>query len=119
MNSYSLWTKIDRFPPALVRLLATSPRDRTHLLTDEEILRRAPSGRLQLADIKRLSYASSWDDVPVRLMHEFCLACDVDFADPVRMKVLTRYLSRGPKWVHLRRHKNWSEFRTMLAQLLP
>lgn len=117
MNSYSIWTKVDRFPPVLVRLLATRPGDRTTLLSDEEIVSRS-GGTLRYGDVKHLSYLPSWDDVPLRVMRAFCRACDVDFADPARMRTLTRYLKGRPKWAHLRRHRNYPEFRRMLGELL-
>lgn len=110
--THSIWVKLDRFPPVLVRLLAT---EGAQVLSDDTIVTR--SG-LPLAEVKRLSYMRSWDDVPVGTMRRFCRACGVDFADARRMKVLTRYLSRRPKWVHLRRHPSYPEFRRMLAQLL-
>lgn len=104
----TIWRKIDRYPPVLVRLLARHP-DGT-AMSDQEIA----SPALPMAEVKRLSYLDSWEDVPVSLLYRFVSACGVDFADPKRMKNLNRYL-KNPKFEHLKRHTQWPEFRSMLA----
>lgn len=114
-NSYSIWVKLDRYPPVLVRLLATNPSDRTQLLTDEQIRARS-QGTLTLSDIKSLSYAPTWENVPVGTMRRFCLACGVDFAHRPTMRRLNRYLKTRPRFRHLTRDPNYPEYRTMLKE---
>lgn len=115
-NARSIWTKIDRYPPLLVRLLAVGS-DRRSLLTDDELVRRA-GGALTLADVQRLSYTPSWDGVSVGTMRSFVLACGVDFSNPARMRSLNRAL-RTQSWVQrVRRDHNFPTYRRMLAQLL-
>lgn len=120
-NSHSIWVKLDRFPPILVRLLATRPPQYDQLMSDDEIVRRASRDdvKLTLSEVKRLSWSPSWDGVPVGTMRAFCIGCDIDFADRDRMRTLTRYIGKSPKWRHLRNHDNYPEFRRMLALLLP
>ncbi len=117
-NSHSIWVKLDRYPPVLVRLLATAPWDRRYIMSDE-LIRRRSGGLLTLADIKRLSYAPNWEGIPVDKMRAFVLACNVDFSNRARMRTLNRSL-RTNGWVSVvRRDRNFPEYRTMLAQLLP
>jgi hypothetical protein len=104
----NLWIKFNRYPPVLVRLLARHPNG--DAMSDEELV----TDQLTLADIKYLSYLASWDDVPVVLLFRFVTRCGVNFASPTRMKVLNRYL-KNARFEHLRRHKMWPEFRSMLA----
>lgn len=100
--------KIDRYPPVLVRLLARHGNG--DAMSDQDLV----GDHLSLAEVKRLSYLDSWDDVTVDLLFRFVTACGVDFTDPERLKVLNRYL-KNPKFDHLRRHAQWPEFRSMLA----
>lgn len=89
-KEHSIWVKLDRFPPLLIRLLA---RERGgSLMSDEAIIRRS-GGRISRAHLAMLTHATTWDDVPVGLMKAFVLACNADFANPTRMKSLTRYIS--------------------------
>lgn len=116
-SSYSIWVKLDRYPPVLVRLLAVSPLNHRLLMHDEIIVRRS-KGALSLGDVKQLSYAPSWHGVAVDKMKSFCLACNVDFADRARMRTLNRTLRSGA-WVGtVRRDHNFPEYRVMLEQLL-
>lgn len=106
----NIWGKFHRYPPVLVRLLAR--HDNGEAMSDADIVAKNPA--LKTADVKHLSYLPSWDEVPVVLLFRFVTACGVDFASPTRMKVLNRYL-KNPRFEHLRRHKMWPEFRSMLA----
>lgn len=115
MGAQSIWVKLERYPPVLVRLLAV--KDSHSLLSDEEIVARS-RGALTLADVKQLSYEALWDDVPVAKMAAFVRACGVDFGDRQRMRALNRAL-RTKSWAaRVRRDRNFPEYRTMLAQLL-
>lgn len=113
LNSHSIWVKLNRYPPVLVRLLAKA--DAVTTLTDSAIQERS-KGLLSLADIKRFSYATSWDDVPVAKMKAFVQACGVDFACRETMRTLNRYLSRDPQFIHLTRDPRFSEYKDMLRE---
>lgn len=113
-QSHSIWVKLERFPPVLVRLLAKDANG--ELLPDHEIVLLS-KGELSLADVRHLSYLPCWDEVPVAKMKNFCLACGVDFADRETMRTLTRYISKRPKFQHLRQHPRFPEFKLMLNEL--
>lgn len=113
MKSNSIWSKLDRFPPALVRLLAKHSNGTA--MTDANLV--FDSG-LRLADVKRLSFLTSWDDVPVRDMECFVKACGVDFANREQMRNANRYITKDPKFSHLRRDKNFPAFKEMLLVYL-
>ncbi len=117
MNSYSIWVKLDRLPPLLMRLMATHPQDRNLLMSDEMIVRRANTSDLRLEDVKRLSWLKSWDSVSIAQCRAFCAGCGIDFSDPIRMKNITRYLRNNPSWSHLKRDVRLPEYKQMLAQL--
>ena len=72
------WSKLDRYPPLVVRLLACKrvPGKGKVAITDEEIATR--SG-LALSEIKSLSWLASWDGVPVSRVRQFSEACGVFF----------------------------------------
>ena len=106
----NLWHKVQKFPPVLVRLLARKPCGTA--MSDIDIVNRS-GGRLLLADVRRLGYLTSWDDVSVRNLRDFTYACRVDIADPAQLKNLNRYV-KNPKFGHLQRHADWVQFREML-----
>jgi len=109
---HSIWAKLDRFPPVLVRLLAKNADGSA--MTDAQIVNAANS-RVSLADVKRLSFTTDWDDaVSVRHCRNFVKACGVDFANREQMRNANRYISKDPKFLHLRRDKNFPAFKEML-----
>ena len=112
MSSQSIWVKLDRYPPVIVRVLAKASPEL--LLTDEELVQRA-GGKLSLADVKHLSYLPTWDHVPVAKMRAFCTAAGVDFAKPAVMRRLNRYLRSGSRFRHLQRDPKREEYMRMLA----
>ena len=116
MASQNIWNKLLRYPPVLVRSLAVFPKER-RAMTDEEIV-KASKGHLSLADVKRLSWLVAWDDVSVKTMRAFCLACGADFADRDTMRKLNRYLKNEPKFQHLKRSKEVDQHRQRLAEYL-
>lgn len=112
---HSIWIKLDRYPPLLVRLLARTAGGR--LMSDDEVLRRS-KGQLDRSDLAYLAYALSWERVPVGQMRAFVIACGVDFADPARMRSLNRYLKTAA-FRHLLRSENSQELVDRLSMLLP
>lgn len=112
------WAKFDMFPPAIVRLLAAdrSP-GKTVALTDEQIAER--SG-MKVSDVQRIYWSMSWDDVTVRDMKRFVVACNVNYGDPEVMKVLSRRIGAdsGFKWKHLRKSPNFRLYEQLLKHAL-
>lgn len=105
----TIWNKLEKFPPVLIRLLA---RKGGEAMTDREIV-AASNGNLDLADVRRLSYLVSWEDVGLAQLRVFCLACNADLDDRITFRRLNRYM-KDPKFEHLRRSKQWPTFREML-----
>lgn len=106
----TIWKKLQNFPPVLVRLLA---KDGRTAMSDRQIV-DASGGALTLADVKRLSLLDSWDDVSVRHMREFTMACRVELSNREDWRNAYRYMKR-PKFEHLRTHQEWPYFRELLA----
>lgn len=111
MNSRSIWTKLDRYPPIICRMVAVV---NGKLLEDEVIAERSGLG---LSYVRFLGSCSSWDTIPVGCMQKFCLACGVDFSDRDTMRRLNRYL-KNPRFVAARRSNKWNEMRESLKEIL-
>jgi hypothetical protein len=113
MKSNSIWSKLDRFPPILVRLLAKHSNGTA--MTDAQI---TENSGLWLSDVKRLSFLTTWNEVAVWDMQAFVKACGVDFANREQMRNANRYITKDPKFSHLRRDKNFPAFKEMLLVYL-
>lgn len=114
----NFWTKLDRFPPIVVRLLAYKriPGRGKVAITDEEISQR--SG-IPLSEVKSISWLVNWDDVPLRRVRAFSEACGVVFTDRDKMRTLTCYLQSRPTYRYLRKSPNWKDqFQPMINLLL-
>lgn len=111
----NIWTKLRKFPPVLIRLMAM--RDR-RAMSDAEIVAFS-DGNLDLSDVKRLSYLTSWDDVSIRDFRSFVMACNADIGDSTLFKTLNqrRRGKRPLNWDHLRKHYQWQDFRQMIEVL--
>lgn len=105
------WEKLDRYPPVLVRLLARTAGGEA--MTDAQI---AYLSELSIAEIRRLSFLTSWDDVKVDHVRRFMRGCNIDLTDRDDVRNANRYLKRG-RFEYLRRHENWPEFQRMLEIL--
>lgn len=104
----TIWAKLDKFPPVLIRLLA---RKGGEAMTDAEI---SSAATLPIGTVKRLSYTKQWDDVPIEEAMRFMKACGCDIDDRETFRNLNRYL-KNPRFEHLRRHKQWPQFQELLA----
>ena len=112
------WSKFDMFPPAIVRLLAADrSTGKSVALTDEQIAER--SG-MKVSEVQRIYWSMNWDDVTVRDMKRFVVACNVNYGDPEVMKVLSRRIGAdsGFKWKHLRESPNHRLFAQLLKHAL-
>ncbi len=104
--SLSLWQRLDRFPPLVVRLLARRRQVSGGVvaLTVEEISKR--SG-LSALEVQSLSWLSSWDSVPVSKIKKFSEACGIDFASRVNMREQSAYIRRSPTFKYLSKSPDW------------
>lgn len=114
-NSHSIWAKLDRYPPILVRLLAR--KSVTEPMTNEDIW-RAAKGELSRAEVQFISFCPKWDTIPVAKMRAFCLACGVDFANRDTMRSCNRYLRSKPSFAHLKSHAEDPEFKAILNEYI-
>lgn len=99
-------SKLDRFPPVVIRLLARDQHGRRVVaLTDAQIVHR--SG-LSLGEVRHLSRQTSWGDITIDAMLAFCKGCGANF-DNRRwiqknstymdsIKGLPKYLVDSPEW---------------------
>lgn len=96
--------RLDRYPPILIRLLATQGRRRRGpaaagaVLTDHDI---ASASGLPLAEVKRLSYSTSWAGIPVDVAYQFLAGCDIDLEKRRTFRRL-EYMRRDGHFRHLR-----------------
>lgn len=102
----TLWQKLERFPPIVVRLLARRSQVSGGIvaLTTEEISKR--SG-LSALEVQSLSWLSSWDTVPVSKIRKFSEACGVDFSSRVNMREQSAYIRRSPTFKYLSKSPDW------------
>lgn len=111
--SHSFFTKIDRFPPVVCRLLARTKTRGAGVkpMADAEIALLAGMTVSQVASLSRLT---SWEDVPVKTLRAFSTACGVDFTSRTAMRQLTRYIKHQPSFAFLRKSPDWPTFRELM-----
>lgn len=110
-----IFTLIDRFPPILCRLLA---QENGYPMTMDGIARVCGTSK---AHVVLMSHQTTWDDIDIRMVRKFSLACGIDFNDQTSMwrSGAMRYLHRRPRWTHLRRSSLWeSYYRPLLNKWL-
>lgn len=101
----NFWTKSERIPPILVRLLARHKHGPP--LSDEDISR---SSGLPLALVYTISHSVDWSGIDLPTMHRFLSACQVDFENPRHMDRIDAYLRARPTWKYLRKSPLWNTF---------
>lgn len=99
------WTRLDRYPPVLCRLLAREKRGRP--LTTAEI---ADTSGLPPAKVEAISASVSWDGVEVDDMKRFAQACGCDFDQQKDMRRVEDYLRKRPKFTYLKRSSQWKNY---------
>lgn len=106
----SLWSKLDRYPPVLIRLLAKNP-DGT-AMTDDQIGRH-----IDPALVGWLSLKTNWSDVPVQHARSFISACRADLGDRNWVRRTNRYVKpdSNAKFTHLVNSPEWPRFKRLLA----
>ena len=103
-------TRFKRFPPIVCRLLARkniSSRSSNALepMPDEEIAKRAG---MSVAEVRSLSWQTSWDSVPCGIMLRFSESCGVDFSSRDSMNKHSRYIRNRHRFVYLKRHPQYN-----------
>lgn len=109
--------RLDRYPPILIRLLATGARRSRgaaaagEILTDQQI---ATAGGLSIADVKRLSYSTSWTGL-LDFYHPFAvLGCGIDLEKRRTFRRL-EFMRRHGRFTHVRKSPLFdSQFSEML-----
>jgi hypothetical protein len=116
--SLTLHERLRRLPPVAIRLLARKPTGKSSSsndMSDEEIARR--SG-LPMADVKSLSWALSWDDVPVAKMLAFSKGCGIQLDNRLEIRRAWVMLKRG-SGSYLRRSPRWeSQYKELVKHYL-
>lgn len=99
----TVWTRADRLPPILIRLLAR--RRSGPPLSDLEIAER--SG-LPLFTVATLSQCTSWEGVDLPTMRKFLAGCGLDFTQyRVWNRVMAYLKSPVGNFKYLRTHPLW------------
>lgn len=100
----SFWQRMDRFPPILVRLLTVYRSGRAQWCpTDQEI---AETSGLTIAQVKRISWSTSWDDLPLASVKAFLTGCRVDLEQRRTFRRL-EWMRRSGVFRHLRKSDLW------------
>ena len=115
----AFYTRIDKYPPVLVRLMARKPRgtgsgNGTKPLSTDEI---AESSGLSYSLVEGLSHSTTWSGVDVYTVRDFTVACGVDFTNPLHMKRLAQYLQKRGAFHYLRKHEDWDSYYSHLVDL--
>lgn len=92
--------RLDRYPPILIRLLTTRGKQADKWVpTDRQI---ADASGLSMAAVKRVSYSTSWDDIPMALARAFLMGCDIDLEKRRCFRRL-EWMRRNGSFSHLKR----------------
>jgi|SRR5215471_13086108 len=110
----NFWERLDRYPPILVRLLATD--DKGEPLSSQSI---AQAARMEVYQVDSLASETSWYLVTIGMAKRYLKACRVDLADPRQMKRIDVYLRgkkngdgsrRPPCFRYLRLSPDWEHY---------
>lgn len=121
-GSETIWHRLERFPPILLRLLSRVRHGRP--LTSQEIAQR--SG-LKVGKVEFLSEASDWTGIDVPTVKAFLHGCDTDIFSRQSFRRMENYLAgtrvKGkrfpPTFRYLKIDPKWdSYFRPLLASWL-
>lgn len=116
-SSATIWHRLDRFPPVLIRLLSRVRHGRP--LTSQEIAQR--SG-LKVGKVEFISEAASWEGIDVPTVKAFLHGCDTDIFNRADFKRLENYLAgtkvKGrrypPNFRYLRISPQWDTYYKVL-----
>ena len=102
-----MWTKLDEFPPALVRCLAREKvkGKSCQALSDEEVA-LASSG-LDVGIVRGISKQLTWDSVPIGLARKFCKGCNFDPLDSKDRNRAGALMRSNTQFAYLKSHPHW------------
>lgn len=109
----TFWTRCERFPPVLVRLLARHKHGPP--LTDGEI---AQASGLPIHQVACISASTDWRGIDLPTARQFTVACGVDFTNAKDMERVESYMRMRPTWKYLRKDKAWATFYQPLIHML-
>ena len=100
----TFWDRGELFSPPYIRLYAAN-RIKGHAVekTDEEICR--DSG-LTLAQLHRICFSPSWDNITIGEMRAYLKGCDADFSKTGKCHQMKRLFHRSATFRHCHRSKN-------------
>lgn len=107
------WTRVDRFPPILMRLLAIDEH-RKPIST----LALSQASGLSPAMIEAISQSTEWDQIPLQTFRKFSSSCRIDLMDRTQSKRANSYLNgkrvgglrQAPSFQYLRIHPEWETY---------
>lgn len=104
--------RLDRYPPILIRLLTTRGRGAEKWVpTDRQI---AEASGLSMAQVKFVSYSTSWDSIPIATAYSFLMGCDIDLEKRRCFRRL-EWMRRNGRFTHLKKSPLW---KTQFEELL-
>ena len=103
----TFWERASNYPPCLVRMLARKKGGKPMDLLDICNSTRSTTPRnavvtLSPSQVESLSQSTSWDDIPLEVMHDYLVACGLDFCDWPSCHRMDEYIKSRPSFVHLR-----------------
>tara|TARA_R110000824_G_C14820770_1_gene636696 strand:- start:150 stop:512 length:363 start_codon:yes stop_codon:yes gene_type:complete len=106
-----MWDYLDKFSPALVRLLARRKTGKSKraivALSNQEI---AIASSEPVNRIITISMMTNWEEVPVGTARRFCDACGFDPFSSADRNRASAYLRSGPTFKYLKKHPHWDTF---------
>lgn len=104
--------RLDRYPPILIRLLTTwGDGASRYVPTDRQL---AQSSGLRIADVKWVSYSTSWEFIPHGVSARFMAGCKIDLENRRTFRRL-EWMRRNGQFEHLKIEPLWSgQFEEML-----
>lgn len=97
-------TRLKRFPPIVCRLLARKGKGAAGRglkpMTDEDI---AANSGLTVAEVRSISWNTSWDKLDCRTMLAFSKACGINISSRESMHKHSRYIRNRHRFLYLKR----------------
>lgn len=106
-ENMSSWSKLEEFPPPLVRCLAREKvvGKSIRALTDQEVALN--SNGLTSLDVKEISKEVSWDSVPTGMARKFFIGCNFDPLCSQDRNRAGAYMRSNPQFMFLQIHPHW------------
>lgn len=113
----NIQTRLLRFPPIVCRLLARKGRGARGKglspMSDQEIANR--SG-LSVAEVRSISWQTTWDNLPCAQMLSFSNACGIDLSCRNSIHKHSRYIKSQHRFIYLKRDAEYdTRWKPMIA----